>query len=156
MKKRPGTWLFYFLIPILLYLTFKDFPVSDMKMWIVDIPGSTVIILILFNIFAFSLMGVRWFYLLKLEKVSIPFLKLAVSRLVGFAWSYITPGSQFGGEIFQAQYASSEHITFGTSALALLQDRVLEVFGNILVILFILSFYYWNFMGLILHGLWSE
>ena len=120
-----------------------------MQRWIVDIPVGTVFILIAFNLSAFCLMGMRWYYLLRLDKIDISFLTLTFSRLVGFAWSYITPGSQMGGEIFQAKYAASAKLSLGASAVTLLQDRVIELIGNILVIIFILSFYYLGITGLI-------
>lgn len=146
--KKIRSHLFYLMIPTLLFFTFKDFPLTEMKKWMIDLSFRTVFILIIFNFIAFSLMGLRWLYLLRLEGKSISLLKVTLSRLIGFAWSYITPGSQVGGEIFQAKYASSGQLSFGSSAVTLLQDRAMELVGNILVILLIFSFYFFGTIGL--------
>jgi uncharacterized protein (TIRG00374 family) len=118
-----------------------------MKIWINDISANTLFLLIFFNLSAFYIMGVRWFFLIKLKNGSISFFKLTISRLIGFAWSYITPGSQMGGEIFQAEYASSNILAMRSSAVTLFQDRVLEFLGNFILILYIIFYYFTGYSG---------
>jgi len=118
-----------------------------MKIWIKNISSRTLFLLILFNFLAFFIMGIRWYFLIKINNRNITFLRLTISRLIGFAWSYITPGTQVGGEIFQAEYVSSDNLDMGFSTVTLFQDRILEFFGNIFLILVIISYYYSGYRG---------
>jgi len=150
MKSKPGTWILYLISPFLLWFTFKDFPFSEMKIWLSHISGMNILILFLFNLIFFNVMGIRWLYLLGILNIHISFIKLTIARLIGFAWSYITPGTQIGGEIFQLKYIQSDNVSSGAAVLSLFQDRVLEFLGNFLFIILVLTLSFSGWTGFII------
>lgn len=150
MIKKFLLWAIYLAIPFLLWFSLKNIQFKTLLLWAANLSTSTVVVLVLFNFAAFGIMGIRWFYLLYLEGISIPFVRLTVLRLIGFAWSYITPGTQFGGEILQVRYSLTADLSLGISSVTLLQDRVLEIAGNLLIIVTVFSFYYFHLVGALL------
>ncbi len=142
--------MIYLAIPFLLWFSLKNIQFKTLLLWVTHLSTFTIVVLILFNVAAFGIMGIRWFYLLYLEGVRIPFVRLTILRLIGFAWSYITPGTQFGGEILQVRYSLTADLSLGISSVTLLQDRVLEIAGNLLIIVTVFSFYYFHLIGVLL------
>lgn len=81
------------------------------------------LILLLFN--------ARWWIILSTYHYRLPYLKLSAYRTVGFAISYFSPGTQFGGEPLLAYLVQSRHQVPGTvSVAAVALDKSIELFAN--------------------------
>jgi len=77
-------------------------------------------------------LSARWWFIARLQGLDAPYGALALYRLAGFAVSYFTPGTQFGGEPLQVyllhrrQPASPLAVTTASVTL----DKLLEVLAN--------------------------
>jgi len=77
------------------------------------------------------LFSARWWLILRFQDFRVAYLSLAAYRLAGFAVSYFTPGTQFGGEPLQVYLLNRRQQVPVTVALASVTlDKLLEVLSN--------------------------
>lgn len=86
-------------------------------------------LVILFFTFLFALLGVmKWRVILKEQGHSFSLRQLSPLWLVGFAMSYITPFSLFGGEIFRIYFTKKKfpHLKWEESMASVAVDKLLD------------------------------
>jgi uncharacterized membrane protein YbhN (UPF0104 family) len=77
------------------------------------------------------LFSARWWLILRSQGHRVAYLSLAAYRLAGFAVSYFTPGSQFGGEPLQIHLLRQRQAIPAPAALASVTfDKLLELLAN--------------------------
>lgn len=87
--------------------------------------------LLLVNLGITLLFGLRWWVILRLPGARVGLLDVWAYRMAGFSMSYLTPGTQFGGEPLQIALVQRRHAIPGTEATAsVVIDRAVEVLGN--------------------------
>ncbi len=90
-----------------------------------------IMILLAVNAAILLLFSARWWLILRAFGHRIPYYKLSIYRIAGFAISYFTPGTQFGGEPLQVYLASSRHgVPASTSTAAVALDKLFELCAN--------------------------
>ena len=128
LKLRYALWLL--LLP-LVWLIFRLAPVEEIVGTLRGLSAAQLVALILLNGVIFLFFSSRWWLLLNAQKQRIPYLSLVGYRLAGFAISYFTPGTQFGGEPLQIYLLGKQQGVPGSTALASVTlDKVLEILAN--------------------------
>jgi uncharacterized protein (TIRG00374 family) len=138
--------LWLLLIPIVI-IAARVIPWRSVIEILLSLTISQVIGLVLVNLGIILLFCARWWIILRASGYTIPYLKLSGYRMAGFAISYFSPGTQFGGEPLQAYLVGSRHaVPAGTSIAAVTLDKALELFTN-------LSFLALGIILVVSHGL---
>ncbi|MCU0489302.1 MAG: flippase-like domain-containing protein [Anaerolineales bacterium] len=90
-----------------------------------------ILILLVVNAAILLLFSARWWLILHAFSYRIPYYQLSIYRIAGFAISYFTPGTQFGGEPLQVYLATSRHgVPASTSTAAVALDKLFELCAN--------------------------
>lgn len=116
----------------LVYFAFRQIPLHGIRDWSRGFSPAGIAAILLFEIFAWFVMGERWRWFCRESGASFPPMDGAASRLAGFAWSYITPGPHFGGEPFQIIYLSERGYPSSLTLPALIRDRGYELISGLL------------------------
>jgi uncharacterized protein (TIRG00374 family) len=131
-QKRPAWfWIFWLAAPILLWTVLKDTPIYGIIEVIQRLQIWQIVVLVLLNTAIILLISTRWHVILNSLKQKVPFFELTGYRLAGFAVSYFTPGTQFGGEPLQVvllQQRSKIQAPMAVSSIYL--DKLFEVLSN--------------------------
>ena len=130
-KKNFLNNLIWFSAVVLLILTIRELPISDMLQRIYAIPFSTWIILFCVNLVILFLAVKRWQILSNTFDIEISFARLFIIRQAGSTFSFVTPGPQFGGEPLQAYWLYRDQGMRLDNIIALIgADRFIEIFIN--------------------------
>lgn len=131
---RPLRWLLWLPVPLLLYWALRGVRLEEMAQTLGRLSWGRLGILLAVNLAYFAVLTARWAWILHGlgERLSIAgTLRLAASRLAGFAVSYLTPGPQFGGEPVQLALARSwTGLAYTRGSASLLLDKSFELAGN--------------------------
>lgn len=115
----------------ILYMTRQNIPINEILQVYRGLKGEELLLLGMLNMFILLLFSARWWITLRSLKASIPLGPLVAYRLAGFALSYFTPGTQFGGEPLQALLLSRRHRIQPSVAIASVAlDKLFEVLFN--------------------------
>jgi len=136
--KKYWSLFFLMLLPLCLWFTFRNFPFSECAGFINSQKYTMLLFMLLFSGTAFLLMGLRWFFLLRYYNLPVTFYKTVQVRLICFFWSYITPGSQVGGEYFLVVRLGLNREKYPQIISTIILDRVSEFIGNILSVLIVI------------------
>ena len=129
-KKNFLNILIWFIAVVLLILTIRELPISDMLQRIYAISFSTWIILFCVNLVILFLAVKRWQILSNTFDIDISFARLFIIRQAGSTFSFVTPGPQFG-EPLQAYWLYRDHGMRLDNIVALIgADRFIEIFIN--------------------------
>jgi uncharacterized protein (TIRG00374 family) len=130
------SWTWFLLIPgiPLMYWAFRDIPVNGLVSWFTGFQSAGVPALIAFEVASWMVMGERWRFFCRMNGHPFSPLRAASARLVGFAWSYITPGPHIGGEAFQVMYVARRGAPAGPAAAALARDRGYELLSGLITV----------------------
>jgi uncharacterized protein (TIRG00374 family) len=128
-----GKWQLLLLLPagLLFWLAFRDIPLRGIRNWAEGFGIFNLMLLILYEIGAWILMGERWRFFCRENGVNINLGTATAARLAGFSWSYITPGPHLGGEPVQLYYLSRRGIPVRSTLPALVRDRAYEFFSGL-------------------------
>lgn len=99
--RRVGRWLLGLLLLTLLVSGLRLAPWQEIGESLQRLSLGQVAALIALNLVITLLFSGRWWLILRTQGQRVPYLSLAAYRLAGFAVSYFTPGTQFGGEPLQ-------------------------------------------------------
>lgn len=92
-----------------------------------------LLILLAVNALVYLFFVGRWWLLLRSQQHTVSPLRLLRYWLIGFAFSYFTPGPQLGGGIFQVYLLQRDgEISADTAAASVTTSKVLERLGNLL------------------------
>jgi glycosyltransferase 2 family protein len=123
--------ILWFSAPVLLWIALKDTPLSGIVETIQKMQLWEVLVLVLLNATIILLITARWHLILKTIKQPVPFFALTGYRLAGFALSYFTPGTQFGGEPLQVLLLQQRHkVPVPAAVSSVYLDKLLEVLSN--------------------------
>jgi uncharacterized protein (TIRG00374 family) len=123
--------LIWLTLPLALWLAVRNVPLAEVSATLASINPVWIGLLALVNLAILLLFSSRWYLLTLAGGERVPYLALAAYRLVGFSISYLTPGTQFGGEPAQVYLASSRHgLPAAKAAAALALDRLFEILAN--------------------------
>jgi uncharacterized protein (TIRG00374 family) len=123
--------LLWLLIPIILWGTLKDVPISAITENLRGIGLEAISILIGLNAIIFALFSLRWWLILRAQGFRRSYLSLFSYRLASFGVTYFTPGPQFGGEPLQVYLLNQrEGIKTSTAAASVTVDKLLEMLAN--------------------------
>lgn len=85
----------------------------------------------LLNLGILILLNLRWWFLLRLQGVKVPFFSLLLYRLAGFGLSYLTPGPQFGGEGWLVILLHRRHgVSVVEGSISVAMDKLIELLAN--------------------------
>jgi glycosyltransferase 2 family protein len=136
-QRPPAILRLWPYLPILIALPFVAWwllsrvPLADLlnltrSLSLVDLAG-----LALFNVLAMLIFSARWWLILRAQGYRLPYLSVFRYRIAGFAVSYFTPGTQFGGEPLQVYALSSRHSVPVSAALASVTlDKLFELIAS--------------------------
>ena len=118
-------------LPLLLWLAWRQVPLERLGATLLSIQAWQVGFLVVLNGLVLLLFNLRWWLILRAQGHSLPYLQLTAYRLAGFAVSYLTPGTQFGGEPLQAALLHRRHnLLLTTSIASVTLDKLLELLVN--------------------------
>jgi uncharacterized protein (TIRG00374 family) len=106
-------------------------PLAEIAGALRRLTAGEVAVLMLVNLGITFIFTLRWWAILRAQGHDIPFLRLSTYRLAGFALSYLTPGTQFGGEPLQIALSHRRHaVPAADATAAVFIDRAIELLGN--------------------------
>ncbi|MCU0489297.1 MAG: flippase-like domain-containing protein [Anaerolineales bacterium] len=112
-------------------LAFRLLPWRAMGAILSTLSALEILILLVVNAAILLLFSARWWLILRAFGYRIPYYQLSIYRIAGFAISYFTPGTQFGGEPLQVYLATSRHgVPASTSTAAVALDKLFELCAN--------------------------
>ncbi|PWH13371.1 MAG: hypothetical protein DDG59_14360 [Anaerolineae bacterium] len=83
------------------------------------------------NLSLVALFSGRWWFLLRLQSLQVPFFPLVLYRLAGFGLSYLTPGPQFGGEGWLVVLLQRRHaVPPMEGSISVVMDKLIELLAN--------------------------
>lgn len=134
MKSRHRRFLVVMVwlsIPVILWLTLRNIPLTGLIATIQKLQIWQVEILVLMNAAIILMISSRWHLILKSLGQPVSFLSLVGYRLAGFAISYFTPGTQFGGEPLQVLLVQQRHsIPPPAVVTSVYLDKLFEILSN--------------------------
>jgi len=120
----------------LFILLIKRIGWNEIKSAICSLSLEEFFVACLLMFFAFILSIYKWKIILNAFRIKVPFKTLFVSRTVGFALSYLTPGIYFGGEPLRAMILKEEtNLDWDYNIASIIIDKTLEATINGIVIL---------------------
>ena len=142
-KKTVFNSLIWLTASILIILTVLKLPIGSMLQRMHAVSFSAWIILLLVNLVILFLAVKRWQILSQIFGVEISFVRLFIIRQAGSAFSFLTPGPQFGGEPLQAYWLNhGQGVPLNDTIASIGLDRFIEIFINfsflLLCILFVI------------------
>jgi glycosyltransferase 2 family protein len=89
-------------------------------------------VLIATTLFIFSMITLRWWFIVSAEAQGIPFLPLIGYRMASFGMSYFTLGPQIGGEPLQIHFLRKDyHLSYARATSTVIMDKLLELLVNV-------------------------
>jgi uncharacterized protein (TIRG00374 family) len=123
--------LMWLLVPLAVWWSLKDIPLSEISKNLRQIGLPAVLILIGINVFIFILFSFRWWMIMRAQGWRISLLSVIGYRLAGFGITYFTPGPQFGGEPAQVYLLKvKEGIPLSPAVTSVAVDKLLELLAN--------------------------
>lgn len=127
---KPINLLWLLAIPVVI-IAARVFPWGDILQILRSLTVAEIGVLVVINGIILVLFCARWWLILRAYGHKIPYFHLSGYRMAGYAISYFTPGTQFGGEPLQAYLVQARHgVPTGTAAAAVTLDRLLELCVN--------------------------
>ena len=128
---RIGKSIAWAIAGVLLFLALRQVEVEEVLRGLQSLSLEQLGILFLVNTAVVLLLSGRWWAIMWGMGYRIPYGFVSVYRLCAFAWSYFTPGPQFGGEPIQVLLVQRRHGIPGTTATsAVMLDKAIELLGN--------------------------
>jgi uncharacterized membrane protein YbhN (UPF0104 family) len=123
--------LIWIVLPALLVWALRDIPLAEIRRQFSQLNLGQVLALAGLNILILLLLTGRWWLILMAQGQRLPYLALFRYRMAAFSVSYLTPGTQFGGEPLQVFALQKHHHLSGSTALtAVTLDKLFELLAN--------------------------
>lgn len=131
LRRWSARILQWILVFVLLGWALRGIPLADIGRVLGRLRVSQLIGLLALDLLILWSFSWRWWAVLRAQGHPVPSRFLALYRLAAFAVSYLTPGTQFGGEPLQIYLLSRRHSLPASTAIAsVLLDKTLELIGN--------------------------
>ena len=128
LKPANALWLLVLVIGI---IAVRILPWSEIIQALKALTFAELGILLIINGVIVLLFCARWWIILHAFGYTLPYFKLSGYRIAGYAISYFTPGTQFGGEPLQVYLVQSRHaVPTGISLAAVTLDKLFELLAN--------------------------
>ena len=128
LKPRNLIWLAA--IPLII-IAIRIFPWSEIIAALQSLTLGEITVLIVLNGFILLVFSSRWWFILRACGYRISYVRLSGIRLAGFAISYFSPGTQFGGEPLQAYLVQNKHgVPVSTAIASVTLDKLFEIMAN--------------------------
>lgn len=125
------TWVLWLVTPLAMWLAWRQVPLERVGEVLQGIKPWQLGLLAALNALILLLFNARWWLILRAQGYSLPYLRLTAYRLAGFAVSYLTPGTQFGGEPLQAALLHRRHrLPVSASIASVTLEKLLELLTN--------------------------
>ncbi len=109
----------------------RGIPLAEIAGALRRLTVGEIVVLLCVNIGITYVFTLRWWIILRAQGHRIPLIRLSTYRLAGFALSYLTPGTQFGGEPLQIALCHRRHaVPTPDATAAVIIDRAVELLGN--------------------------
>lgn len=109
----------------------RGIPLAEIAGALRRLTVGEIVVLLCVNIGITFVFTLRWWVILRAQGHRIPLIRLSTYRLAGFALSYLTPGTQFGGEPLQIALCHRRHaVPTPDATAAVIIDRAVEMLGN--------------------------
>lgn len=116
---------------LLLYLAIRNIPFRLIGAALSRLTIPQLLLLILVNTVVVIVFAGRWWMVLRSLGHALPYLKVVLYRLAGFAVSYFTPGPHFGGEPLQVHLLHKrEGIPVGAATASVAVEKTVELLAN--------------------------
>ena len=116
---------------LVLWLALRQAPLAEAWAALQQLGLWQVTALVSANLLITLLFSSRWWLILRAVGYRVPYLTLAGYRLAGFAISYFTPGTQFGGEPLQVYLLEKRQgIPMATALASVTLDKLFEILAN--------------------------
>jgi uncharacterized protein (TIRG00374 family) len=127
--------LTYFLLATLLYFALRNAPLTEIWEALHKLQVWQIFILLGLNILIYTLIGLRWWIIVRAEKRDVSFFPLLATRVAVFGVSYFTLGPQVGGEPLQVLYLQGNYgMTYTRSTSTVVMDKLLEFLANFVLL----------------------
>jgi uncharacterized protein (TIRG00374 family) len=118
-----------------LWWALGEAPLNEIGALLATLDLPSVLFLVTLNIVILLGFSSRWKTILHALGIDVPLIKLTAFRLAGFAISYFTPGTQFGGEPIQAYLLTRNHpIQSDDAVSSIYLDKLIEILVNYTVL----------------------
>ncbi len=117
--------------PLLLALALRGVPLDSVVQVLRRLTIGQIAILVLVNLVILQVFAARWAIIVGGLGYPVSAIALVAYRTAGFAISYFTPGTQFGGEPLQAFLLNRRaFVPIAPAAASVAIDKALELLGN--------------------------
>jgi uncharacterized protein (TIRG00374 family) len=131
---RGRVWLRYALwlaVPLALAWALRGVSLAGVVSTLRELSLSELAALAVVNLVVVLAFSGRWWALLRGQGYRVPYLLTSAYRLAGFAVSYFTPGTQFGGEPLQVHLIQSRHdVPLAAATASVVLDKTIELMAN--------------------------
>lgn len=129
--RRLVMWAAVLVVAAALAWVAREIPLAEVVAALRRLTAGEIAVLLLVNLGVTLVFSLRWWLILRLLGYSVPFVRLSSYRLAGFALSYLTPGTQFGGEPLQIVLTHRRQaVPVDAATAAVVIDRAVELLGN--------------------------
>lgn len=109
----------------------RDISLTDVVRALQRLTPGEIVIVLLVNLGVTLVFSLRWWLVLRLLGCRATIAEAWAIRLAGFALSYLTPGTQFGGEPLQVALLQRRRpIATQAATASVVIDRAVELLGN--------------------------
>jgi uncharacterized protein (TIRG00374 family) len=123
--------LFWIALPIVLWLSFRSVPVSEVWNTLNNLSLESILLLLALNGFILIFFSSRWWLILRAQGHRRSYWSLVGYRIAGFGITYFTPGPQVGGEPLQVYLLTQrEKIPTPVAMASVTLDKMLELLAN--------------------------
>lgn len=131
---RRRVWLRYALwlaVPMAIAWALREVSLADVGAALRELTLVELASLATVNIVVILVFSGRWWALLRGQGIRIPYFVISAYRLAGFAVSYFTPGTQFGGEPLQVHLIQNRHdVPVAAATASVVLDKTIELVAN--------------------------
>lgn len=135
--RRQWPWVIGLFVAGGLWWSVRGIAFGDVAAALRRLTAAEIAVLLLVNLGITLLYGLRWWLLLRLPGARVGLVHAWAYRMAGFSISYLTPGTQFGGEPLQIALVQRRHAVSRAAATAsVVIDRAVELLGNFTFLVF--------------------
>jgi glycosyltransferase 2 family protein len=143
-------YLWYILAALLLYLALRGVAWGEAWTAVQGLRGWQIGVLVLANGGMLAALFGRWAVISRAQGYPVPLWHIGRIGLAGYAVSYVTPGSQFGGEPVQVYLLHTQHgVPLATATAGVVLDKALTLITSF-------GFLFLGLMGVVYGGVLGD
>ena len=135
MNKRLSRGLIIIVLLVLLYLAFRNAPLSQIWNTLHQLQLWQIGLILAVDVIIYLFVTARWWLIVQAENKNISYLPMIGARVAVFGISYFTIGPQVGGEPLQVIYLQRKYgLTYTRAASTVVMDKLLELLANFILL----------------------